>query len=126
MAGFAGPKAQIILLWGVKVLVGLAFLAAAAAKLLGAPMMVQEFGVIGLGQGFRIFTGLVEIAGTGLVLWPKTSFYGGAVLVCVCIGAFFAQVLKLHSDVVHVFVLGALAALIVWQSAPKSALAAAA
>jgi hypothetical protein len=35
-------------------------------------------------------------------------------------------VLKLHSDVVHVFVLGALAGLIVWQSAPKSALAAAA
>jgi hypothetical protein len=106
------------LTWVLKGLLALAFLAAAAAKLSSQPMMVAEFGKIGLGQGFRYFTGATEVAGAALLLWPRSAFFGAVVLVGVCAGAFVAQVGPLHGDLIHVFVLGFLAALAAWLSRP--------
>jgi putative oxidoreductase len=39
------------------------FLFAAFGKLTSRPMMVQEFDIVGLGQWFRYFTGIVEVVG---------------------------------------------------------------
>jgi len=64
--------------WALQVLLGVAFLAAGAAKLSGAEMMVQIFDQIGFGQGFRIFTGLIEVAGAVALLIP--GFAGPAAL----------------------------------------------
>ena len=46
----------------------LAFLAAGIAKLAGVQMMVDEFGMLGLGQWFRYATGVIEI-GSAVLLW---------------------------------------------------------
>jgi hypothetical protein len=47
------------------------FVGAAGAKLAGAREMIDLFGKIGLGQGFRYFTALCEIAGAvGLIFTP--------------------------------------------------------
>ena len=100
--------------WIIKVL-----LAAGYLKLSGAPKMVAEFGEIGLGQGFRYVTGGVEVIGTLLLLWPRTAFLGALVLLGICGGALVAQIGVLHGDLVHVFVLGGLVALIAWVSRPK-------
>lgn len=79
-------------------------------KLSGQPMMVQEFGFVGLGDWFRIFTGLVEIVGAAAVLYPVTTAWGALLLLCVDVGAFIAQVTRIHQDWVHTIVIGAVVA----------------
>ena len=54
--------------FGIKVLLSLAFLGAGLSKLAGVEMMVETFGVIGLGQWFRYLTGLIEV-GSVVLLW---------------------------------------------------------
>lgn len=105
-------------LWILKALLALAFLAAAFLKLSGNPKMVAEFGEIGLGQWFRYLTGAIEVAGAGLLLWPRTAFLGALTLLGICAGALVAQIGPLHGDLIHVFVLGALLALAAWFSRP--------
>jgi len=56
--------------WVLQGLLAAAFLAAGGAKLAGVPMMVQIFDQIGMGQWFRIVTGLVEVAGAVALLVP--------------------------------------------------------
>lgn len=114
MANSAVATAKTVGFWALKILFGLAFLAAGGAKLAGVPMMAHEFDVVGLGQWFRYFTGTVEIAGAILLLAPKTSFYGAILLAMVCIGAFFAQLLRLHGDVIHAIVMALILAGIAW------------
>jgi len=101
-------------LWVLKGLAALIFIATGAMKLSGAPMAVAEFDQIGLGQGFRLFTGLVEVGGARLVLIPRTSPVGAGLLFCVSVGALIAQATRLHQDVVHTIVLMALTGALVW------------
>lgn len=105
-----GRQVRTLAVWALRILVAGLFLLAATAKLAGQPMMVAEFGKIGLGQGFRVFTGLVEVLGALLVLWPRTTFWGALVLLAVCVGALIAQLGPLHGDLVHVLVFAALVA----------------
>lgn len=62
-----------IALWIVQILVAAAFLAAAAAKLTSQPMMVDVFGRLGLGQGFRYVTAIVEVIGAIGLLVSKVA-----------------------------------------------------
>ncbi len=64
--------------WALQVLLALAFLAAGAFKLAGAAPMVEIFDQIGVGQWFRIVTGLVEVVGALGLLVP--GFAGPAAL----------------------------------------------
>lgn len=112
---------KTIALWALKILIALAFTAAAMFKLTGAPMMVKEFDVIGLGQWFRYAVALIELAGVVLFLTPRTMRFGAAILLLTCAGALAAQLLRLHSDVVHVFVLAAMVGLAAWTSRPPRA-----
>ena len=115
----AKGRGMSIALWVLKGLVALAFLAAGLAKLAGVPMLVEEFDKIGLGQGFRYVTGVVEIIGAIAILAPGYTLYGLAILGAVLVGAFIAQLGPLHGDVVHVLVLAALVALVAWLARPK-------
>jgi len=114
MAAAKPMNIKVIAFWGLKIFLGLFFLTMAGFKLAGAPMMVQEFGLVGLGQWFRYFTAVVEISGAVLLLWPGRTAIGAAILACVCVGAFFAQLLAIHMDVVHTIVLSAIFLAIVW------------
>jgi uncharacterized membrane protein YphA (DoxX/SURF4 family) len=107
-----------VALWVVKLLVGAAFLYAAVMKLSGDPHMVAEFEKIGLGQGFRILTGVVELTGALMLLAPRTTFAGAVVLTGISVGALIAQLGPLKGDLIHVFVLGGLVLLIGWASRP--------
>lgn len=100
--------------WALKIVFALAFIGAGSAKIYGVEAMVAEFDVIGLGQRFRYFTGIVEIAGAILLLVPRTTFYGAALLTAVCIGAFFAQLAVLHGDVIHAIVMAVILGAIAW------------
>jgi len=69
-----------ILDWTLRIVLALAFAAAGAAKLAGAPPMIELFDKLGLGQWFRYVTALVEIAGAALIVVPRTALYGAALL----------------------------------------------
>lgn len=101
------PNVKNILTWVLRVLVAGLFAFAGFMKLSGQPMMVEEFGVVGLGDWFRIFTGVVEILGAAAVLYPVTTAWGALLLLCVDAGAFIAQVTRIHQDWVHTIVIGA-------------------
>ena len=105
------------LLLGIKAFLTLAFVAAGLAKLAGVQMMVDEFGLLGLGQWFRYVTGIIEI-GSAILLWvPGMAAYGAGLLVCTMIGALVAHMTKLGMGTsAGVFVLGPLAAITLWAN----------
>ena len=107
-------NAATVAIWVLRVLVAALFFFAAYMKLSGQPQMVDEFNMVGLGQWFRIFTGLVEVAGAVLLLIPALSVVGAVILLGVDAGAFVAQLTAIHMDVVHTFVIAAVIALVIY------------
>jgi uncharacterized membrane protein YphA (DoxX/SURF4 family) len=101
-------------LWVLRLLLAAVFLAAAFMKLTGAPMLVAEFDLVGLGQWFRYATGVLEIAGAVLLLVPGVSRFGAMLLLLIDAGAFVAQVERIHMDWVHTIVIGLLLALAIY------------
>src|SRR6266576_2658941 len=85
-------RGRLITLWTLSALVSLAFIAAGGAKLSGAPVMVELFSKVGVGQWFRYFTGLLEVAGGLGLLIPRYAFYAAALLAIVMVGAIIAHV----------------------------------
>ena len=104
-----------ILFLVLRVLLGLLFLAAGLAKAFGVQQMVDEFGVIGLGQWFRYATAGCEIVGALLLIRLSTATLGAGLLACVSLGALVAQVAILHGDPIHCLVLAALAGWVAWN-----------
>lgn len=109
------PKAWKIVLWVLRVLLGLAFLAASFMKLSGQPAMVEEFEHVGLGQWFRYLTGILELIGGIAVLIPSYSVYGALLLLVIDCGAFVALVTVLHMDWIHAVVIGVLLGVLVFM-----------
>ena len=111
----AASRWKPIAFWALKIVFAVAFIGAGAMKLYGPPQMVAEFDAVGLGQWFRYFTAVLEIGGSILLLVPRTTFFGAALLALVCVGAFFAQVLVLHQDWIHAVVMAAVLMAIAWS-----------
>lgn len=84
------------ILWTLQILSAAMFMFAGSLKLSGAPMMVQMFGVIGLGQWFRYFTGGIEVVSAVLLLIPSAAAYGAAALAVTMVGAILT----------HLFIVG--------------------
>jgi uncharacterized membrane protein YphA (DoxX/SURF4 family) len=63
---------------------------------------VQIFEQIGLGQWFRIFTGVVQVAGGVLMLPRRTRTIGAGLLACTMVGAAIVDVAVIGSPVVIV------------------------
>jgi uncharacterized membrane protein YphA (DoxX/SURF4 family) len=118
MSALAGKlnaaRLKTIGLWVLKLVLAALFLFFGGAKLAGLPAMIEVFEHVGLGQWFRYFTGLLEVGGAALLLWPATTALGALILMVVSIGAALAQLLVLHEDVIHAIVLAVPLAAIVW------------
>jgi putative oxidoreductase len=114
----ASRKGRLITLWILSGLVALAFIAAGGSKLAGAAAMVQVFDKVGLGQWFRYFTGLLEVAaGIGLLI-SRYAFYAAVLLAVVMVGAFIAHVTVLGSSPAAPAVLFVLAGIIAYLRKP--------
>jgi putative oxidoreductase len=100
--------------WALQGLVAAAFLAAGGAKLAGVPFMVQLFDQIGVGQWFRIVTGVVEIIGAVALLYPGLASIGGLWLGGTMVGAVATHLLILHTSPVPAIILGSLSAAVVY------------
>jgi uncharacterized membrane protein YphA (DoxX/SURF4 family) len=83
-------------------------------KLTGAPMMVQLFGAIGLGQWFRYVTGGIEVASAVLLLIPAVAAYGAAALAITMVGAIITHLFIVGGSPVIPIVLLASTATIAW------------
>ncbi len=114
----AFPITRSRILWAVRLLLALAFGAAGTAKLMGAPMMIEVFAQVGIGQWFRYFTGGVELVGVALLLAPRTGLYGALVLMGTMIGAVFTHLVVIGGSAIPAVILGMLAALLVVQLWP--------
>ena len=100
--------------WVLQGLLAAAFLAAGGAKLFGAAMMVQIFDQIGMGQWFRIVTGLVEVVGAVALLVPGFAALGAAWLGATMFFAVLTHFFVLHTSATPAVILLALNVLVVW------------
>lgn len=107
-------RGRTVASWTVQTLLALVFLAAGGAKLAGAAAMVDIFEQIGLGQWFRIITGLVEIAGALALLVPGYAALGAAWLGVTMTCAVVTHLLVLPTSPIPALVLLALCGILVW------------
>ena len=83
-------------IWLLQLASAAMFLFSGTLKLSGAPMMVQMFAALGLGQWFRYFTGALEVISAVLLLIPSLARFGALALAVTMVGAILT----------HVFVIG--------------------
>ena len=100
--------------WGLRILAGAAFIAAGGAKLAGAPMMVAVFDQVGLGQWFRLVTGLVEIIGAIALLVPATAALGGVLLAVTMVFAVATHLFIIGGSPVPAILLFVMTATVAW------------
>jgi len=84
------------LIWTFQILSAAMFLFSGTLKLTGAPMMVEMFSAIGLGQWFRYFTGSLEVISAVLLLVPSLAMFGALALAVTMVGAVLT----------HLFIIG--------------------
>ena len=109
------PKKLInISAWVLQVLLAVVFLGAAGAKLASVPMLVEEFDLIGLGQGLRYVAAFVEIGGAIALLTPRFAAYGAIVLASTMFFAMLAHLIALHNDPTPAVVLLVLTLTVFW------------
>jgi putative oxidoreductase len=83
-------------IWFFRLIVAAFFLYVGARKLLGATMWVTIFEQIGAGQWFRYLTGLLQISGAILLMFPRTFLVGVSALASTIIGAIITWIFVLH------------------------------
>jgi putative oxidoreductase len=107
-------RAKNAALWALQILTAAAFLMAGFAKLSGQPMMVETFDKVGIGQWFRYVTGGIEVASAILLLIPRLTPVGAALLFCTMAGAVLTHLVLIGGSPVPALVLACLAAIILW------------
>ena len=100
--------------WTLQGIIAAAFLAAGFAKLAGVPFMVDLFAQIGLGQWFRVVTGVVEVTGAVALLVPGLASIAGLWLGATMVGAVATHLAILHTSPAPAVILGLLNALVVY------------
>jgi putative oxidoreductase len=100
--------------WTLQGILAAAFLAAGSAKLAGVPFMVELFDQIGIGQWFRVVTGVVELAGAVALVVPGLVSIGALWLGFTMVCAVATHLFILHTSPVPAIVLGLLNALVVY------------
>ncbi len=111
-------KGRLITLWTLSGLVALAFIGAGGGKLAGTAVMVELFDKVGLGQWFRYFTGLLEVAaGIGLLI-SRYAFYAAVLLAIIMVGAIIAHVTVLGGSPAPAVVLFVLSGIIAYLRKP--------
>lgn len=94
---------------GLAYLLGVLFLLAGIAKLLGIPMEVAVFEKVGIGMWFMYVVGVWELLAGALTFVKKYRRVGLILITLACIGAGVAQVVAIKGDWIHTVVLALLA-----------------
>lgn len=107
-------RTRTVASWVLRLLLAAVFVAAGGAKLAGVPMMVEIFDQIGLGQGFRYVTGLVEVIGALWLLVPGMTALAPLWLAATMCGAILAHLLKLPTPAAPAVLLLVLSLTLAW------------
>ena len=86
-----------ITMWVPRIGVALLFVALGWSKFAAHGVWVRMFDQIGFGQWFRVFTGALQVGGAVLLLIPRVSWIGAAILTCTMLGAVLTQLFILHT-----------------------------
>jgi uncharacterized membrane protein YphA (DoxX/SURF4 family) len=113
-------KAATIIAWMLQIVCAAMFLFAGGSKLAGAPMMVQTFDAIGVGQWFRYVTGVIEVTSAVLLLTPSLAFFGALALAATMVGAVITHLFVIGGSPAMPIVLLAATATIAWLRRPVS------
>ena len=105
-------KVKNVAMWALQILTAAAFLMAGFAKLSGQAMMVETFDKVGIGQWFRYVTGTVEVVSAILLLIPRLTPVGAALLVGTMAGAVVTHLGLIGGSPVPALVLGCFAVII--------------
>ena len=116
---YSHSRAGIALLWAAQIAAAAMFLFAGSLKLTGTPIMVQTFGVIGIGQWFRYFTGTIEVVSALLLFVPSLAFFGASALAVTMVGAVIAHLAILGGSPAPALVLLVLTSAIAWVRRPE-------
>jgi putative oxidoreductase len=100
--------------WTLRILGAAAFLAAGGAKLAGVPMMVEVFDHIGIGQWFRVVTGVIEVIGVVALLVPATAAVSGAFLALMMVVAAGVHLFVIGGSPVPALVLAVVTSAVAW------------
>ena len=99
--------------------IGLLFIFIGYGKFSSRGVWVTIFEQIGLGQWFRIFTGVVQVTG-GVLMIPRRTRSAGAVLLgCTMLGAAIVDVVVIGSPVAIVPLLLLIVIAAVWVTSPR-------
>jgi uncharacterized membrane protein YphA (DoxX/SURF4 family) len=91
------------------------FAATGLAKLTSQPMVVAEFALFGIPTWFMDLTGVLEVAAAVLVVIPRTSRIGAALIICILACAIVEHVTHGQASTgAAVFVLLLIAVALVW------------
>lgn len=104
--------------WALQILMGVIFIGVGGAKILSVQFMIDIFEKVALGQWLRYITGIIEIIGGLMLLRRQLAYYGALLLSCVMLGAFFAQVMRIHDRPQGAIFLLALLMVIAWLRRP--------
>lgn len=115
-ATISAPRARnvTIILWVLQILAAAAFIAAGTFKLIAAPQMVEIFQHIGIGQWFRVVTGVVEIVGGIALLIPAFAAFGGLLLATTMVFATLIHLFVIGGNPLAAIVLFAITATVAW------------
>ena len=98
-----GSRVDLLTTWIPRIGVALLFMTIGASKFSPDSMWVRLFARIGFGQWFRYLTGVMQIGGAILLLVPRTSLLGAAILASTMIGAIVVQLFILHTGLTAIF-----------------------
>jgi hypothetical protein len=114
-AASAAPSRTVnIVSWVLRILAAAAFLAAGGAKLAGAPMMAGIYEQIGIGQWFRIVTGIVEVTGAIGLLIPASAAFAGLLLAVTMVCAVLTHLVVIGGSPLPAFALLAITGTVAW------------
>jgi hypothetical protein len=114
------PRTQQGVVWGIRLLLALAFGTAGIATLAEVQQMVEVFDAIGAGHGFHHVIGALEVGGAVLLLIPATGFFGGWLLAATAMAGVATQLLLIGGSSVPALLLGLLSAFVAWCLRPAA------
>jgi uncharacterized membrane protein YphA (DoxX/SURF4 family) len=94
-------KTKALVVWGLRAIVAMVFIAPAALALGGHAAMVRQFDAVGYGPWLRIVVSLVQIAAALLVLVPGFTLAAAIVLLLLDMLILLSQLFIVHGGFIH-------------------------
>jgi putative oxidoreductase len=104
--------------WVLRVLLAALFVIQGVVKLTGSPGWISRFRAWGYPDYFYVAVGVAELAGALLLLIPRLSRFGAALLIVVMVGATGTHLIHHEPQVITTLAIIALLAIVLYLGRP--------